>query len=66
MIANSFLQSMTDDQLIRLWNRILTRIHEWASGGSMFGVDERTLYQCKPGLHRAFVVVRAEGRRRRI
>lgn len=66
MTANPFLRSTTDSQLVRLWNRILRRIHKWGEGGEMFGIDERTLRLCEPGLHRAFIAVRAEGRRRRV
>jgi hypothetical protein len=59
-----FLATLTDTQLFRLWNRILTRIDLFFSGGGLYGVDMPTLCAVNPPLARAYLMIRAECRRR--
>lgn len=59
---NNFLQTMTDTQLARLYDRIVRRIY--SGEGCQFGYDLPTLWMTVPGLARAYVQVKAEGRRR--
>ena len=59
------LSDLPPAQIVRLHQRILTKIHRWGEGGGMFGVDLNTLHQCRPGLAKAYGDVREELRKRR-
>ena len=62
----SFIQSLTDKQLLRLFNRILDRINSEFRGGGCFGIGLPTLHACYPEMAESYRIVRAEGRRRTI
>lgn len=59
------LSDLPPAQIVRLHQRILRKIHKWAEGGGMFGVDLHTLHQCRPGLAKSYGDVREELKRRR-
>lgn len=59
------LSDLPPAQIVRLHQRILTKIHRWGEGGGMFGVDLHTLHYCRPGLAKAYRDVREELKKRR-
>lgn len=62
----TYLRSLSDNQLSRLFGRILERIETAFAGGSQFGIDIPTLRAVCPGFHSAYIAMRQEGRRRTI
>lgn len=61
----SYLETLTDKQLIRLWNKVLAKINQQFVGGRSFGIDLPTLRTVCPEWYEAYMVLRREGKRRR-
>lgn len=59
------LSALTVSQLVHLQQRLIARIHRACEGGTMFGVDLRTLSIVKPHLYRLYMAMVSEGDRRR-
>lgn len=61
----SYLETLTDKQLIRLWNKVLAKINQQFAGGRSFGIDLPTLWAVCPEWAKVYLTLRQEGKRRR-
>lgn len=59
-----YLQSLTNQQFVRLFNQVINRIYAALDGGTMFGIDLRTLAIIAPGWYNTYQTLNAERQRR--
>jgi len=57
------MSELTDQQIVRLYHRVYSRIQRVFAGGTMFGIDRVTLRLAAPRWYNTWVVI-AEGKSR--